>query len=383
MGKIDGVESAAYKCRLEIETALEKMNLNNDDYLRIVDFINEKTDFESIRDIIFSIDTDEKKFYPMYLMPVMEKMYEEGHEELYNRVILLFLSFNTMGYIDSICFRSRYYDSMKVFSLGIENNVPLDLLMTYINTIIEKNTGRENRINKISMAIDILLKYKKDQVIENISKMNVEMRCRCLNSLLSDESEENTEVVIDYFSDNSKIVRQNIIELLKNKYQYTNLVLEKLSSNKVAARETAVRILENYLDSSADESVKDNIKLSLNNAFEKEKSSKLKETIGSILKIETPEIKLSDEDLVAGLMKGNKKSALKWLDFESLPQVKLKDKDELCSMDYLKAVLLCYADLKTIGIESNGHNLVKSWTEQHYHVLQIRSLRYGWKKEQM
>lgn len=83
MSSIEEMQSASYKCISEIQRTLDNMNLDSEDYYKIDDFINGNVDFQSIRESVSKIKNMNKKFHPMYLGPVMDKILIEGEVEQY------------------------------------------------------------------------------------------------------------------------------------------------------------------------------------------------------------------------------------------------------------------------------------------------------------
>ena len=156
--------------------------------------------------------------------------------------------------------------------------------------------------------------------------------------------DENAKILISYFEDSSKIVKEKLISLFEDEIEFYPLVKEKLSSKKQGEREVAIRILDSFKNSKeCSEETKNSIIEELTNVLEKEKSQKIRTLLMKTLNLEEANNEtLSDESFIKNILKGNRKSSLSWIGLENLCKVKMKDSEEYCSDEYLNALLLCY-----------------------------------------
>ena len=194
-------------------------------------------------------------------------------------------------------------------------------------------------------VINKMIAKNKEEFVEEIKTVSVDGRARFLESIFKVKNEENAKILISYFGDPSKIVKEKIVSLFEDEVVFYSLVKEKLSSKKQGEREVAIRILDSFKNSKeCDEETKNSITEELNKALEKEKSQKIRAMLMKALNLEEANNEsLSDETFMKNILKGNRKSSLSWLEIGNLCKVRMKDSEEYCSEDYLNALLLCYS----------------------------------------
>lgn len=150
--------------------------------------------------------------------------------------------------------------------------------------------------------------------------------------------------------DSSKEIRNLASEMIAKHKEYEKDVLELLKAKKQAIRETAVDILaiwgaQNYRDI-------------LLEAAGNEKSVKLAEKIGSVLDVagigeEGGENQISPIQLVENLHQGGRNKKILWL-YETQNKTVHFTNEKEADEKYMQAVLLCYANMTTPGVNQNA-----------------------------
>lgn len=152
--------------------------------------------------------------------------------------------------------------------------------------------------------------------------------------------------------DSSKLVREMLTAVYKSHRDWETEIVKMLESKKSKEREMAVQVLKNWGAEHFQEELKA--------ALAREKSSKLKELLENCLGIEniSPKAKReqSEQELIKAILKGGKKRRLSWV-YEK-PVLELHKLDgTLASPDYLAAILVCYADMNTLGVHKDAVKL--------------------------
>lgn len=152
--------------------------------------------------------------------------------------------------------------------------------------------------------------------------------------------------------DSSKMVRETLTAVYKSHRDWETDIVKMLESKKSKEREMAVQVLKNWGIERFQEE--------LEAALAREKSSKVKELLESCLGIENISLEAkreqSEQELIKAILKGGKKRRVSWV-YEK-PVLELHKLDGmLASPDYLAAILVCYADMDTLGVHKDAVKL--------------------------
>lgn len=313
---------------------------NNEQIKSIKDYIYDNKSFEYIYDILTSnMCLKGKTYYGRELSAALsfKETIIKNKTDLYSKAILILAAL--CG--SDIIYNLSRGDYANIFNLLEENNVSVELQMSLIDGILEScqyNYGDEKK--KFTNVAQNILKKHKEDVLKYIKNMKADCRMLFIMNIAENESEENIKILCDNFSDSANSVFQFIFKYLKDKKQYSPIVLEKAYSKKVKDREMAVKLLCEYkLENSRD---------IFEELLKKEKSEKIKKMLKSILNIKEQVTDLeksnkSDEEIyVEKEIQGVKPSLLKWLDIKTLPKIRVNNKEEYCSDEYLKLLITGY-----------------------------------------
>ena len=257
-----------------------------------------------------------------------------------------------------------------IFNILDLYKVSVKVEMKLVDSVFSNYDYSRSKKNSAEWVMCKLITEDKEEVVENLKTLSPEGRCKFLEKIFKVNSEENATILINNFSDNSKQVKDKIIEIFsdnKDNIVYFDMILEKLKAKKQGEREVAIKILDNWTNSKTmaiTDEIKKVILNSLKEALESEKSQKIKsllmEAVGIKNEDETEDLsEVSDDELAKSLLKGNKKNSISWIEFSTLPKVRLKEKEEYISEDYLKAILICYSSMGIIGINKDGNKLAE------------------------
>lgn len=164
------------------------------------------------------------------------------------------------------------------------------------------------------------------------------------------------EEILSFSMDSAKLVKEELMEILKMHPEWEAAAVVMLSSKKAQERELAVRALISW-DENAHRKL-------LQEAYEKEKNAKVRALLQSVFGAENAEMKsvLSCDDLVKERHKGGKKKSLAWAYETSFSPVH-KINGEEASEEYLQALLLCYASMGTPGVNEDARLLAQNLKE--------------------
>ena len=375
---IKNIEENCIKIFSEILTCL---NLPQDKLILCQSFLRGEKSFNECKELLSSMKLSVNRYWGSRreLIKVLKFLSKCGDVEIYDRCILLLATINEydclweLSLIDNVSYDKYNCDDDKIryiFNLLDENGVNIETQILLVDGIISSYDYWGNKKKAMNLIINNMIASKKEEFAKGIKVASVEGRCIFLSSIFAIESEENAKILISYFGDTSKLVKEKLIELFNDKYKYYYLIKEKLSSKKQGEREVAIKILSSWLKlEDLNNDKKEEIISELNNTLEREKSQKIREIIMKELNKGEDDGELSNEDLVKNLLKGNKKNSLNWLELETLSKVRLKGQEEYCSEEYLKAILLCYLSQSSIEISSDGNKLASQLEKNDLEIL--------------
>lgn len=341
-------------------------------------FLHGISSFDDVKNVLYGIPESESYYWNtendmISLLRILSNR-PGGNSKMYEHCIVLLAVLENANYIARLASKSdndrsyaNIYSSDRfqdMFDILREYKVPIETNMKIIDKMTRDYDYSSKKAIALIPIIDNIIDKNREEVIDGIKKLSPEGRCLFLEYIFKVKTEENAKVLINNFDDNSKAVKEEIVNLFTNSeinIKYLDFILIKLEAKKQGEREVAIRILDKW---NKCENIEDGTKAliveNLNKLLEVEKSQKIKTLIMNVLNIkqeEEKEVELSDEDFIKNLLKGNKKSSLSWLEFENLTKVKLKEKEEYCDEDYLKALLICYSSINNIVISNDGNKM--------------------------
>lgn len=370
----DSIKENCINFVLKNNKLLDSRTISNKEELIIREFLEGKKSFEECEKTFYSIPKSSNYYYfnVQSFNKNIKLLKKCNMKDLYDRILLLVASVEESYYLWAMAVYDIYHrDDNSInevteminymFNIFNENNLPLEKQMTIIDNMLS-NYGHEN-VKKFAIQgiINKMIANNKKEFAEKIKTVSVDGRVRFLESIFKAKNEENAKILISYFCDSSKVVKEKLVSLFEDEIEFYPLIKEKLLSKKQGEREVGIRILDSFKNSKeCDEETKTLITEELNTALEKEKSQKIRELLMKSLNIENKNNEtLSDESFIKSILKGNRKSSLAWLEVGKLSSVKMKDSEEYATEDYLNALLLCYSSIGTIAISQDGNKLAK------------------------
>ncbi|AZV59011.1 DUF4132 domain-containing protein [Clostridium sp. AWRP] len=381
---LDGDEKSNYIKTLEencinvFSKVLREDKVNEGDISVVESFLRDDVSFKDVKNTLHSIEPQNTSYWRMNneLIEVLNILCKNlgGGINLYERVVSVMASVGYKNYIVKLS--SDYkrntgteYSSEKfhkIFDILRKYSVSVMAKMKLIDNIINDYDYMGRKAASLHTVLKDIVVKDKEEVVKNIDNISADGRCVFLEYIFKVKREENIKVVLDKFGDGSKKVKEKIVEVFTNSssnLKYMEGVLDRLKAKKQGEREVAIRILSKWLNEEGIEEERSKlIKECLNYTLEAEKSQKIRALLMEVLGIEqegTDKEKLKGEEFIKDLLKGNKKKSLSWLEFDSLPKVRLEESNNYCEEDYLKAVLLCYSASNTIGKSVDGDRLVQ------------------------
>ena len=206
-------------------------------------------------------------------------------------------------------------------------------------------------------TVDAFARYlnseRREETIAAFSGAKAEGRYLGLLVMKRDTA-RNQQEILRFAGDSSKLVREELLNILYAQKDWENEIKALLQAKKAAQREIAIQVLSHWQQEGGDYNEV------LRQAMEKEKNAKVLTLLQSVLNIqesEKPEETLSKEDLVKQLHKGGKKKSLAWAYEKPFSPVYKTDGLE-ASEEYLQAVLLCYVSQEKSGVSKTAQLLV-------------------------
>ena len=172
------------------------------------------------------------------------------------------------------------------------------------------------------------------------------------------------EQILSYTQDGSKLVKQELEQMLTDRPSWREQVTTLLSSKKAAERELGIRVLSKW---NAPEDKK-----ALQELYEKEKNAKIKSLLATALGHAPTDGEtggdgtgpaLTREDKVKELHKGGKKRSLAWA-YETPFSLVHRKNGEHATEEYLQALLLCYSSMGKPGINKDAALLAEDLEPQ-------------------
>ena len=237
--------------------------------------------------------------------------------------------------------RFRAYE--KIYDSYYSDDGKLNLENQIVEAMISHKESNDKEYEKCCLKGGVFIRKVYLRYLEGINENNI-----CKDRILS------------MSSDSSKEIRRLVAEIVSKHKEYEEDVLTLLKAKKQAVREAAVDILsiwgaEQYTDI-------------LLEAQENEKSAKLAEKISNIVNVsgnnkENNRNQISPVQFVENLHKGGRNKKILWLYETPNRTVHFKDGKE-ADEKYIQALLLCYANMTTLGMNQNAVLLAKGLNEE-------------------
>lgn len=197
---------------------------------------------------------------------------------------------------------------------------------------------------------------KSDECVAAFSASDADGRALAID-ILGTKNDVYKKEIFEYFGDGSKVVKEAIVKLFKEKKDWMPDVLERLGSKKAAERELAVAIIGQCGGSYTEE---------LRKALETEKSSKVAGAIRDVLgegDKQRPQGEAGAESYVKELHKGGKKRALAWAYETPFTEVHMLGDEgksgDAATEEYMQAILLAYSSMPVPGVNKDVFTLTE------------------------
>lgn len=292
---------------------------------------------------------------------------EQSNPELFERQLIL-EALSGQGYY----FANNYLnwgqgeDQFKkkvqqLFAIFEKYGIPVSELLETFHYIYNSYYSDNSKGKFLNVVVQILISHKEqiaEQLVNGAITSNAVGRhlCICFMNHFPDEYKENLLLA---GSDSSKLVRQYLVEVYAAHKDWEEDIKIMLTSKKSQLREMSLEVLKKW---GIEQYQKE-----LSAALEIEKSKKLKKMLEASLGIESTEQAkvVTGMDLVAELLKGGKKKKLSWAYETPFHQVLFKDGTAV-SEDYLRAILICYADMNIPGVNQQAKELASVLDQQDF-----------------
>ncbi|WP_051541979.1 HEAT repeat domain-containing protein [Clostridium lundense] len=339
----------------EFSAVMDQLNIEKDVYENFIEYLRDNISFDNIseslkgllgkKDIyLYNCMLDEVLFWLKDVSPMFERAMKIfiaiGNCKILNHIYHGYKKFKGISNKDEDL--SSFIELLDSYGASISN------YLSFLGTEASYYAGASDEAKGI---IAKLIEKDEEEVIKNIPYCQSEIRERLLEILFKHcDDSKGTKVLIEYLGDSSKVVREKVIELLTLSEKTHEMIIPSLSAKKQIVREAAVKILSK----SSNEKVIE----ALNKALEVEKTEKIKMLLREVLNVESDLEENSEEldilEYCKKALKGNKASGLKWLNYDTLPKVRLKDSEEIAEDEIIKYMLICYSSCIEIGLSSEA-----------------------------
>ena len=294
-----------------------------------------------------------------------------GEMQIYRRVLVLECLRLNHDYIDhywidtgqestkksGLCYDVRQVKQL--LNLMDQEKVPPQYQVEYLGYTYDSTYGFEQSIQE---CIEVIASFHKDwhQEWKAASKSHfLPARILAIRVMGSMQYNEYKEELLSCASENSRQARDFVRAIFTEHSEWENDILTMLKSPRGAEREMAIEVLQNWGI--------DNYQTPLSLALKTEKTKKIRTMLQSVLNISSLNIGSQNDDeqnaaewtlekLVQETLTGAWKRKLPWLPLDTFPKVHKKDQNE-ASDEYLAAILISYADMKTLGINKDAKRL--------------------------
>lgn len=217
------------------------------------------------------------------------------------------------------------------------------------------------------------LKNRREETLAAFSGADAFGRFFALH-VMRENADENKQEILSYSQDSSKMVKEELLDILYAQRGWEDEMKTLLVSKKAAERELAIRVLSHW---QGDKSDYNDLFIQ---AMVSEKNAKVKSLLGTVLQIEEESTSgaktLTQEDLVKELHKGGKKRSLAWAYETPFPTVH-RTNGEAAGEEYLQAILLCYASAEGCGVSKNAAILAQDLNQAEF-ALYVNELFDKW-----
>lgn len=278
-------------------------------------------------------------------------------QQLYRRAVVL----------EGLCMRARYFVSYwhgtyqkidratigEIFQVFEAEHVPVSYQLEALSGIYDSFYAEKEKnsfINDCMMVMRLKNKEWGPELIRLSKDGSAIVRFLCIR-VMDEYGAEYKEELLSCAADSAKQVREILTAVYESRKEWEPEILQMLASKKSKEREMAVQVLGRWGAKQYSEVLKE--------AYEKEKSKKIKELLADCLGFETKAAEDKNEktqkDLVKEILKGGKKRKISWIYQEDkpLPEVHRKD-GTLASEEDLAAIMVCYADMSIPGFSKDA-----------------------------
>ena len=281
-----------------------------------------------------------------------------GNEQLFERVcVFMALLIKTSFFVSDWMKYDKKEEVENIIQTLSKQNLAKKYQLELLASIYEyysANTYGETKRILLKYFVQVLFQKKEqweDDILELTKEGSVVAR-QFYMEVLNVYAKQYKEVLLSCVTDSSKQIKSMLVTIYARHKEWESDIKEWLTSKKSQEREMAVLVLKEWgIDS---------YKTELLQAIEQEKSKKLKELMQSCLGIQTETVQKeqTNEELVKEILKGGRKRVVAWLYETKVPVVHKLDGLE-ASEDYMKAILVSYSGMPSLGVNADANRLAK------------------------
>lgn len=274
--------------------------------------------------------------------------------------------------LEGLCMRSRYFISFwhgkyqkldratigEILQLFEQEQMPVGYQLEALSGIYDSFYAEKEKTGFINDCVMVIRLKKKDwgpDLIRLSREGATVVRFLCIR-VMDEFWKEYKEPLLACAMDSSRQVRELLEAVYESRKEWEPEIKAMLFSRKSQEREMAVQVLRRWGAADYQEEFRE--------AYEKEKSKKIKELLADSLGLQTKTLEEKKEqgleDLVKEVLKGGKKRKIAWVYEGEKPLLSVHRLDgREASEDDLAAILVCYADMGVPGVSREAKKLAE------------------------
>ena len=273
------------KCISAFTRMLKEEDVTEKQINASIGFLTSNNEFEELDNIVYSIEFSKTIHWKIRrdLINVLKILCKKSGRmiQIYRRAVVLLSLYGSADCIielvsekDDTGIVYKTDNFRRIFDILDEFDVSMRVKLKLIDKMTSHYDYENRRAIALRPIIDEFIDKDKDLLSKEIKELSVEGRKLFLEIIFEEKTEENARILIGYFDDMSKVLKNKIIDLFSDSYEYFDLVSERLKARKQSEREMAIRIIGVWHT--------DKGFYLLNQLYKNEKSLRLKKIIDEI-----------------------------------------------------------------------------------------------------
>ncbi len=175
----------------------------------------------------------------------------------------------------------------------------------------------------------------------------------------NDENDNNKKEILKMFGDSSKEIRRTVIAAMSDHKEFEADVIELLKAKKAAIRESAVDVLVSW----GADNYKQTLLEAADSEKSAKLADRIRDLLSVEKPVSDDGKVVTTADIIESLHKGGRNKKILWIYATPAPTVRFKNGGE-ADDKYMQALMLCYANMSVFGISDNANLLAANLNEE-------------------